>query len=197
MGCQGAFAGIMRFLETAVVQSPESHTGSSDRTVVDAFRQLTNDISPLFSLRTSPAHEPIVASPQFFRGQGYRQQSKPKLPPLRFGSSPESGIDSRIPSLSPPALNISENRPVTQHSRKRCASSSSTTSSSIGSEAEENTDLLLGPQVVLPPISGMVGGIGYGRQQSETLAHKTQGGWSLPLQSSLRATLPTKRLKTE
>ncbi|KAJ2633455.1 Flocculation suppression protein [Coemansia sp. RSA 1290] len=194
MGCQSAFAGIMRFLETAVVQPPESHSASSDRSVVDAFRQLTNDISPLFSLRTSPAHVPIAASPQFFRGQGHRQQ--PRLPPLRLGSSPESGVESRIPSLSPPALNIGESRPIEQYTRKRCASSSSSSSSSSGSEVEANADLLLG-QVVLPPISGVVGEIGYGQQQSEARVHKTKGGWSLPLQSSLRATLAAKRLKAE
>ncbi|KAJ2339560.1 Flocculation suppression protein, partial [Coemansia sp. RSA 2618] len=62
--CQGAFAGIMRFLETAVVRPSPRHAAAAaaDGTTTEAFRRLTSDIAPIFALGTEHPQD-SVASP--------------------------------------------------------------------------------------------------------------------------------------
>ncbi|KAJ2162717.1 Flocculation suppression protein [Coemansia sp. RSA 552] len=165
VGCQGAFGGIMRFLETAIVQS------ARDEAVVDAFRRLSSDVSPIFP--------PEPQGPSFRPGRYSDSQS---LPPLRPGIRSQPDALARLPSLSPPALAPAS---CGASGRKRCLSSGSTSSSSNGSsggdssEAEEVGGLPpSSPRVVLPPISGMIDGFSY--RPSESFADKP---------SSLRDTL--------
>ncbi|KAJ1834839.1 Flocculation suppression protein [Coemansia sp. RSA 2711] len=218
VGCQGAFAGIMRFLETAIVQPAPRRV---DGGVADAFRRLASDIAPIFSAgdtaRVDSAGGGAAAAvaspmlpPRFFRddGDGRRAacepQRGPTLAPLRSGGGAQSGALSRIPSLSPPALTTpaksagtgySSDAAACAHARKRCSSSSSSSSSS---ECEGGARV--SPMVVLPPISGMVENIAHG-YSAERPAEKTPPGWyqasASQLQSSLRETLPAKRVKRE
>ncbi|KAJ2839279.1 Flocculation suppression protein [Coemansia erecta] len=215
--CQGAFAGIMRFLESTVVQPPR-HAVASEGTITDAFRRLTSDIAPIFSLGSGPLQVPVASpelsdapslSPRFFRPDNSGQQPEyyrhgPTLPPMRLGSSPQSSILSRIPSLSPPTLAVSSADPECAvhgttacypHTRKRCSSSSSAGSISEADESQSPR-----PQLFLPPISGLVKDITYDHQSEPSLL-KEPRNWYPPCQtslpSSLRETLPAKRSKTE
>ncbi|KAJ2615066.1 Flocculation suppression protein [Coemansia sp. RSA 1365] len=218
-GCQSAFAGIMRFLETAVVQphvqsSAQTFGAGGQGSIADAFRRMTSDIAPImFATHGTQPSIPVspflsastsnstaaTASVHSFR---FKRDLNSTLPPIRSESTPQSRPLARVPSLSPPNVAILSDGDGMSARKRRLSSSSgrSRSSSACGGSGESNNGqtLLSTPQVVLPPISGMVDGISYSRR-SPIPSEKVTSGWyqqcQTPLQSSLRHTLPTKRYR--
>ncbi|KAJ2711197.1 Flocculation suppression protein [Coemansia spiralis] len=198
--CQGAFAGIMRFLDTAVVQpATRSASAPSAARVVDAFKQLASDIGPALS---RAADQPARGS---FRAE---LSSGPALPPLRLGGGTQPAHALRVPSLSPPTTAAAplDRAPHTGHhnarpsavprNRRSSRSSSTGSTSSTGNPEADDCQPQLLTHVVLPPIANMVGSIAYGHR-SAGVSDKplTDTSWmcASPHPSSLRGTLPAKR----
>ncbi|KAJ2078720.1 Flocculation suppression protein [Coemansia sp. RSA 988] len=219
-GCQSAFAGIVRFLETAVVQpntqpSTQAFNAGGNGSIADAFRRMTSDVAPaMFATRgthqdfpaaslssaptptgTTAAATTIASSTHSFR---FGRDLDSTLPPLRSGNCSQSRALGRVPSLSPPRVAVLPDD-GDMPTRKRCLSSSSSSCCGGDSSGESNNSsvLLSAPQVVLPPISGMVDSISY-NHCAPIPQEKVSGGWyqqcQTPPQSSLRQTLP-KRIR--
>ncbi|KAJ2842267.1 hypothetical protein J3B02_005632, partial [Coemansia erecta] len=270
--CQNAFAGIMSFLETAIVK-PNTQVAEQFATpllsakgaypgqsIADAFSKLVSDVAPVVSdlgcvasasfpaainnrTGATPA-DTLLASP--FRamsskftdseapGSRHRHASQGQhrwrpeyehehvhvhshererqiLPPIRLGPSAQSSEGPRIPSLSPPAAELSKKR-----------RSSSSSSSCNNSEAGDADMQPLTPYIVLPPISGMVDSViskhnahvrhhedihpgqktytsnGNSSASSFWKAPRPQSNkFSAPHESSLRETLPQKRSRLD
>ncbi|KAJ1888678.1 Flocculation suppression protein [Kickxella alabastrina] len=188
--CQNAFAGIMGFLETAIVK-PSTQAATSPMAanasdfghhIAGAFKRLVSEIAP-----------------------HYWHCGQQTLPPIRSSYSAQSDAATRIPSLSPSG-------PMSK--KRRSSSSSSSNSSEAGDDSLPSSM----SHVVLPSISGVVNIIPcgddaqsqnqkhhHGFYSSRFAASNNSGCWqhqqqppfSAPLQSSLRETLPTKRSRQD
>ncbi|KAJ2817398.1 Flocculation suppression protein [Coemansia sp. 'formosensis'] len=224
--CQNAFAGIMGFLEATIVQPclrsdspPDSRSTGAD--VVQAFQRLAGELAPLIAHRDYPQnsspnsqsnsdrHPPnarSAATPALssFRASPAGLCLHLTLPPIRLGHGSQFDSSPRLPSLSPPsqAVNLASSTTDPSISRKRRSSSGSdtntnSTGSSRSSETAEDSILSPGSRIVLPPISGIVDGIPAPQHLSPKAANNWPQSFSTSHQSSLRETLPFKRLRQD
>lgn len=160
-GYQSALTGIMKFLETAVVQ-PTTTTPSSEASngaIVHAFRRLANDM------------EPVV-------GSSFRSHYS-TLPPIRsdvsaqlyataaFSSSSPTTTPNRLPSLSPSSTTTTTSTKIDMatvngllgNSRKRrTLSNGHSPPYNTGTDLEGDS-LTSIPHIVLPSITGIVDNI--------------------------------------
>ncbi|KAJ2782365.1 Flocculation suppression protein [Coemansia javaensis] len=208
-GCQGALAGILRFLETAVVPPrPEPASlgaAAAHSAVADAFARLAAEVAPALPqmppLPLPPPPPPPADGPACspFRAGRY---AGPPLPPLRSCGGPQSAAAAvRIASLSPPAgaPAAAAGPRLAIATRKRCSSSGSSSCSSCSSCTAGEPDDGPEPQVVLPPIANMVGAIAPpdrqqpGCWQPPHHHHHHHHHLALPAAARLHLPLPAKR----
>ncbi|KAJ2702510.1 Flocculation suppression protein [Coemansia sp. IMI 209128] len=218
--CQNAFAGIMGFLETTIVQpclrsdSPPSSRGTGTD-IVQAFQRLAGELAPLIAHRDYPPSSspnphpnsdclplatrrtmaPILSPSHPLPSSRCHH---PALPPIRLGRASHPDSSPRLPSLSPPShlspLDGGSGDPIMSLKRRSSSGSdTNTNSSSRYSEAAEDRALSPGSRIVLPPISGIVDGISSPQPRSPKTSCHWHQSFSATHQSSLRETLPLKR----